>query len=485
MQRIVRTLFTATAIVALVFGALNIATAALTGAIFTTDTTGTPVNQNIYNFRIDVYLNGGPQNQNSAGLPDGFYFFQVTDPNGNVLLSQDDANCRQLQVVGGVVSGAVPSPSFPSTCLHANGGFNPANGSTTVQLAPFDFTPNAGGEYKVWLIAQTDSTSIDPDDSKRLVFSNPDSKTDNFKVLESASCPNPPTCLLPLLPHISGAKFYDANVNGTQDASEPGIPGWQIVLFGASSNNTTTALTNTAGGYSFLNLASGTYGVCEMLPSNATPVWVPTTPTSIGGLVVPPDRENNNFGNVCLGTGGGLTLGFWSNKNGQALLQGKDPAWRTLLTSLNLRNATGANYDVSTSTAFSTTYSSFRSWILGATATNMAYMLSAQLATMELNVLAEKVDGSSILFAGAAPAGCTVPGLSATGFISVSDLMSAANSGANYSLLSYSNTTASGTARNCQQFMKNALDSANNNRNFVQATPCDVNYSGLELSCAP
>ena len=31
--------------------------------------------------------------------------------------------------------------------------------------------------------------------------------------------------------------------------------------------------------------------------------------------------------------------------------------------------------------------------------------------------------------------------------------------------------------------LKDALDDGNNNKNFVQAEACDVNYSGLETSC--
>ena len=485
--RKLKRLLTATAVVALVLGAMGIANAALNGAIFTTISDGTAVNANIYNFRTDVYLNGGPQNQSPKGLPDGYYFFQVTDPNGNVLLSTDDAVCRQLQVINGVVAGAAADQSgpFPSNCLHSNGTYNSANGSTPVQLAPFDFTPNAGGEYKVWLIAQTSNTLIDADD-KTLSFSNPDSKTDNFKVLESSTCPNPPGCQ-PLLPSISGVKFYDTNANGAQDSGEPGIVGWQIVLFGTVSSNTTTVLTDTTGSYQFLNLTAGPYGVCEILPTNSTPIWVPTTPTSLSTSA---PSTGNNFGNVCLGGGGGLTLGFWSNPNGQTILAANDSAWRTLLNALNLRNATGANYDVPTSGVFGTkttgAYGNFRTWLLGATATNMAYMLSAQLTAMELNVFSGKVVGTDKIYAcyggNALPSGCSVPGLSSTCFISISDLMNNANS----NLLTNSNTTASGAARSCQQFMKNALDDANNNRNFVQ-TPdaCEVSYSGLEKSCAP
>lgn len=145
-------------------------------AIYTTDKTGTNVNQNIYAVSSDVYLSGGPQNLHHSGLADGTYYFQVTDPSGRQLLSTDNAVCRQLKVVNGAVAGAV------GPCAHANGTFNPANGTTPVQLAPFSATPNHGLEYKAWLIAQTPSTSISPSDPKVLNFRQQDSSTDNFKV---------------------------------------------------------------------------------------------------------------------------------------------------------------------------------------------------------------------------------------------------------------------------------------------------------------
>lgn len=441
--------------VVMVLGATGGAWAAPSGAIFTTNSTGQTVDQNIYSLKTDVYLNGGPQNTKSAGLsPDGVYYFQVTEPDGT-LLSSDNAECRQLNVVNGVVAGAYTGGS----CYHSNGTYNSANGSTPVQLVPFNNTGNPGGEYKAWLIAKTADTSIDPLDPKTIIFKNDDTKTDNFKVLLS------PTANY----NISGFKFYDANLNGTMDSGELGIPFWKIALFGGALSNTTTVLTDTTGAYLFTNLVAETYGVCEILPTSS-PVWIATSPTTINNIIVPPDSVNNNFGNVCLGAGGGLTLGFWSNKNGQLLFGADDLA---LMVSLNLRNANGSIFDP-------VDYSSFRTWLLNAKATNMAYMLSAQLAAMELNVLNGKVSGSSMIFAGKAPDNCSVSGLNAKGFISINNLMNAANS----SLGSNGYTVASSDIRNCQDFMKNALDDANNDRNFVQPKACAVNYSGTEkVSC--
>jgi hypothetical protein len=40
---------------------------ALKGAVYTTDKTGTAVNQNIYGLDTDVYLSGGPQNDHPPG----------------------------------------------------------------------------------------------------------------------------------------------------------------------------------------------------------------------------------------------------------------------------------------------------------------------------------------------------------------------------------------------------------------------------------
>ena len=478
MQRITKLtgLLAAFVIAALVFGTIGIANAQLSGAIFTTDSSGQVVNQNIYNLRADVYLNGGPQNQNPAGLPTGTYYFQVTDPSGNTLLSTDNAVCRQVVVAAnanniGVVAGAAQA-SVDAGCAHAAGTFNPANGSTPVQLAPFDFTPNNGSEYKVWLIGQTTGTSISTDYPKVIIFNNSDSKTDNFKVLETECV----ECLTQST--ISGTKFYDANLNGVLDVGEAGVPFWKIWIYSGPAGFTpeydTTSVLVPIGGYDFINLALGSYNVCEVLPLNA-PAWVPTGPTSITGIGVPPDSINNNFGNVCLGAGGGRTLGFWSNKNGQLVMNdgGTMAPELALLTSLHLVDANGSPFDPAN-------YNSFRNWLLSATATNMAYMLSAQLAAMELNLEAGFVGGSAAVYA----PGCGDPYLNSTGnFITITNLMAAADA----QLAAHPLTTEASdpTNRAAQECLKNAIDGANNNRNFVQMTPCDVNYSGDEASCVP
>src|SRR6186997_2178342 len=75
------------------------------GAIFTTLEDGSEVNFNQYPSKEAVYLDGGPgpgAPQGAAGLDDGRYVFQVTDPSGKTLLSTDPVLCRQFDVLGGI-----------------------------------------------------------------------------------------------------------------------------------------------------------------------------------------------------------------------------------------------------------------------------------------------------------------------------------------------------------------------------------------------
>src|SRR5438552_16366994 len=57
----------------------------LPGAVFTTDSTCSGVDLNIYDDKHDVYLDGGPSHPGAASLPDGEYV-QVTDPSGACVL---------------------------------------------------------------------------------------------------------------------------------------------------------------------------------------------------------------------------------------------------------------------------------------------------------------------------------------------------------------------------------------------------------------
>ncbi|MFN0138828.1 MAG: hypothetical protein ACKVQW_01920 [Pyrinomonadaceae bacterium] len=270
--------------------------AAFHGAIYTTTFDGQSVNENIYSSKDAVYLSGGPQNANANGLPDGTYYFQVTDPSGATLLSTDDAVCRQLIVVSGRVA-AAEGPS----CQHSTGIPNSANGSTPVKLAPFADTPNSGSQYKVWLIRQVASTTI-AEDGMHINFSPNNAKIDNFKVLFEPCEDCGPTSLL------GGRKFYDANANALFDEGEVTVQGVQILIL--AGDTATVVTTNESGNWSASVPTGVEYLILEFLPFTGPDgepgsYWQQTAPVADAeGLqrylgTVNGDQLGLDFGNIC------------------------------------------------------------------------------------------------------------------------------------------------------------------------------------------
>lgn len=143
------------------------------GSIWTSDSTGATVNQNIYGAAETVYLNGGPQNCNGTGLPDGEYYFQVTIPSGNTTLSSDAVANRVVTVSGGFITA--------TSGTHALGTGTCA-GAKSVQLIPFGSSAN--GEYKVYMKSVAECT-VDGDCVNDGAWKN--AKTDNFKVGEATT----------------------------------------------------------------------------------------------------------------------------------------------------------------------------------------------------------------------------------------------------------------------------------------------------------
>ncbi|HET7463590.1 MAG TPA: hypothetical protein VFJ82_20215 [Longimicrobium sp.] len=146
----------------------------LTGAIYTTTGACAGVDANLYPHKDSVYANGGPQNDHASGLPDGWYFVQVTSPDG--------------QLLGTSVGSPVEQPVHVT-----NERFDHCYQLSAILIRAsngqpgYDDTPNAGGEYKLWI-------------SSDRGFKESESKTDNFKVQLQA--PPPP----PVMPEVSVAK---------------------------------------------------------------------------------------------------------------------------------------------------------------------------------------------------------------------------------------------------------------------------------------
>jgi hypothetical protein len=173
------------------------ASARLTGAVWTTTATGEKVNGNIYDQKcppppppgvlpcdsppLVPFLNGGPAFAHpGCWVPDGCYYFQVTDPAGKVLLSNDDILCRKFCVYtnpDGTKAIEYPLPDnlcAHQTCTDINSGV------TTIALCPFDNTPNPGGVYKLWITPVSAYNPSDP--GSHFGFIHSLCKTDNFKV---------------------------------------------------------------------------------------------------------------------------------------------------------------------------------------------------------------------------------------------------------------------------------------------------------------
>lgn len=383
------------------------------GAIFTTDSSCGGTNLNIFTSKSDVYIGGGPAHSGAAGLADGYYYIQVTEPGGALL--------------GTSVGSATPTPIHVTNgefdqCYHLEAIVIKASDSTP----GYDDTTNSGGEYKVLVSQSTDFSA---------------GKSDNFKVKSD----------VPATGTLNVNKFYDANANGINDDGQL-ITGWKVRIIDDTELFRFTPVS--------VVVAPDDYVVSEFDPAETN--WIHTTLNPVNVTVDAGETETVEFGNLCLGPGGGHTLGFWSNKNGLATMNdgGSVCSELALLNGLYLRNAAGTRMN------FGCDYTAFRNWLLSATATNMAYMLSAQLASMELNVEAGFVNGSALVYA---PGTNSANGL---GFATVNDLMSEANT----ELTSHGTALAGDSWRSYQEALKNALDKANNNQTFVQPTPCPFTF---------
>lgn len=96
----------------------------------------------------------------------------------------------------------------------------------------------------------------------------------------------------------------------------------------------------------------------------------------------------------------------------------------------------------------------------------MSYMLSAQLAAMELNIEAGFVAPGALIYA---------PGTGSAnslGFATVGAVVAEAEA----ELCAHPTSFAGDARRAYQEALKNALDKADNNLILVQATPCPLTF---------
>jgi uncharacterized repeat protein (TIGR01451 family) len=213
------------------------------------------------------------------------------------------------------------------------------------------------------------------------------------------------------------------------------------------------------------------YNIAPFTASNPAQTWTFTYNRSVavvpnacttyyntaGGTVNSDTTDDTASVSVCARIANGFTLGFWSNNNGRAVLCAHDQEWRNIANASNLKKQNGTAYTVPLlPTNCNTAQANFATWILAANATNMSYMLSAQLIATTYDVAYKGMLGTAC-----------VAGINGSP-IKINSLIAAAVAflGAN------PNTTASGAARNTATLYKNIFDGLNNNLVFAVPGPC-------------
>ena len=112
---------------------------------------------------------------------------------------------------------------------------------------------------------------------------------------------------------VSGQKWEDVNANGAKDAGDNGLANWHIRVFNAAGNQVGSDLVTDASGNFTVNLAPGTYRICEVRAGELDAVVPEPGEHGVPGLAgVSPSgysvtvtsqstSTSNNFGNYTTG----------------------------------------------------------------------------------------------------------------------------------------------------------------------------------------
>lgn len=191
-----------------------LAAASVPGSVLVVDRFGNHAPGNAFE-RIDgVYMTSGRDlGCAGPGLPDGDYYFLITDPAGTVELTPEPLVERSVRVVGGQIVaylGRMRRAGFLGPC-----------GALHLRLSPFLPTPYPGGEYRIWLTRVED---YGLPNNPMFGFDPARSKSDAFRIGK-----------LPAQTIVRGHKFYDYDTNGVWNpGSEPlevPVGGWRVEIW--------------------------------------------------------------------------------------------------------------------------------------------------------------------------------------------------------------------------------------------------------------
>lgn len=384
-------------------------------------------NETTYQFSTEaVYLAFDP------ALPSGTYYVHVTDPIGgaDMVLSSNDPMDRFVAVnnSAGVISLSLPFTNNQTPAVFGLG----LNGvGQSLLLQPFGTNPAEPCRFKAWFGDDWDLTN----------------GSNNPYLLRGGFNANLGRCAVRSYEgfrigtgngtSVSGDLFRDSDRDGVRDPGETGLANWEVRLVTPGSSVATT--TNSSGHYVFPNVPADNYTVELTLAQG----YVATTSSEVSIEVCGcADVAVSNFGvateqSHCHGH----TPNHWSNCHGghRSHCQQILPT----LSCLHLRNFCGQQVAPGSE-------SHLRSFLRCGNSWNMANMLSCQLLAMHCSTTAGEVDLHSVIHD------------RHLGDISIGDLMQRCV----VSLACHGYTPPGSPWRAEQERLKNALDCANNNRNW-------------------
>jgi len=365
-------------------------------------------------------------------LPSGTYYVHVTDPigGGDMVLSTNDPMDRFVAVTNnaGVISLSLPFTNNQTPAVFGLG----LNGvGQSLLLQPFTTNPAEPCRFKAWLGDDWDlSNGSNNPYMLRGGFSTTLGRCavrsyTPFRIGDGTGT------------DVTGIVFRDSDRDGIRDAGEPGLAGWQVLL--VTGTTSVSATTDAGGAYRFVDVAAESYTVELVVEDGYVATTAGSFPVEVCGCA-----------NVAVGAFGvaaeamtchGHTIGFWRNRNGLQIVQQLNIL--PTLPALFLVNMCGQRVAPGS-------LNSFKCYLQAANSWNMAYMLSAQLVAMHCNVRA-----------GFVHLDCRIRDLH-LGNITIAELMQRAI----VSLIAHPYTGPCSQYRRQQEILKNALDAANNNRNW-------------------
>jgi hypothetical protein len=239
---------------------------------------------------------------------------------------------------------------------------------------------------------------------------------------------------------VSGRIVRDADRDGAIDASETGVAGFTVRLLG--DNTARTTVTDAAGNYTFAGVGAGNWSI-EVVTGSA---WVATGDSNKGiSLCGCGDLGGQDFPVAeALLTCEPRPLCWWVSSAGRQRVQ--QIGVLSTLPGLYLRDLIGRHVAPGTSTALALYLA-----LANTNSINMAWRLSAEVAVMQCNLTAGFVNPLCVV---------SDPVL---GQLTVAELMTRAVG----SLSAHPLTLWCSQHRTPQMRLKNALQNANENRNWL------------------